>query len=42
MTFLDGPGICLKTLEKLKTLDIEPKTKGKTKKESKESSISFQ
>ncbi|MBM4317469.1 MAG: hypothetical protein FJ116_08310, partial [Deltaproteobacteria bacterium] len=42
MTFLNGPGICLKTLEKLKTLEIEPKIKSKTKKETKENSISLQ
>jgi len=42
MIFLDGPGICLKTLEKLKTLEIEPKIKSKTKKETKENSISLQ
>ena len=42
MTFLDGPGIFLKTFEKLQTLDLVPKTKPKTKKAEKESSLALQ
>lgn len=42
MTFLDAPGICLKTMEKLSSLDVEIKSKAISKRTIKEAPISLQ